>query len=328
MEIFKDKKILITGGTGTFGQAFTEFLLKTDIKKIYIFSRGELKQHEMRQKFNNDKRIAFLIGNVEDKERMYRALNGINYVVHAAAQKHVPSCECNPFEAVKTNILGAQNVIDAAIDRRVEKVIAISTDKAVNPINIYGVTKAAMEKLFVSGNAYSGGTTMFSCVRYGNVMNSRGSVIQLWKKLATEGKALPLTDPMMTRFWLTKIQAVEFVCHAFNLMAGGEIFIPKLPSMKVIDLAQAIDKNSDIESIGIRQGEKLHETLINEDEASQTLELRYHYVIYPNFYWLKNKRPDFGNDSKRLEHGFIYSSNKNDKWLKVNEMKEILKQYD
>jgi UDP-N-acetylglucosamine 4,6-dehydratase len=326
MEHFENKKVLITGGTGTFGQAFTKYLLTTKVKKIYIFSRDEFKQYQMKEKFNNDSRIAYLIGNIENKDRLYRAFNNIDYIVHAAAQKHVPSCEYNPFEAVNTNIIGAQNVIDAAIDRKVKKVVAISTDKAVNPINLYGCTKAVMEKLFITGNAYAGGTnTIFSCVRYGNVMGSRGSIIPLFKKCAEENKKIPITDTRMTRFWITVEQAVDFVSWTFKLMEGGEIFIPELPSMKITDLAEAISPDCKLKIVGIRQGEKIHETLINNEEAENTIKMPHYFIIYPDYYWLENKRPIKENNAEKLQRGFIYSSDNNKIWLKVNEMRELLK---
>jgi UDP-N-acetylglucosamine 4,6-dehydratase len=322
MENFKDKKVLITGGTGSFGNAFVNMLLETQVKKIYIFSRDELKQSEMKKKFNDD-RLQFFVGDIRDKYRLYRAFDGINYIVHAAAQKHVPSCEYNPFEAVKTNILGAQNIIEAAIDKRVEKVIALSTDKAVNPHNLYGMTKGCMEKLFISGNAYSGDRhTKFSIVRYGNVINSRGSVIPLWKKYIANGEKLPLTDLRMTRFWITLEQAVDFVRNMFLTMDGGEIFIPDLPSMKITDLAEAMKQDVKFNVIGIRQGEKLHETLISNEELTQTLSFGGYYIIYPDFDWLQTKKCKYGY---KLPKNFVYSSDKNDKWIKVSEMRELLK---
>jgi UDP-N-acetylglucosamine 4,6-dehydratase len=322
MENFKDKKILITGGTGSFGNAFVNMLLETQVKKIYIFSRDELKQSEMKKKFNDD-RLQFFVGDIKDKDRLYRAFDGINYIVHAAAQKHVPSCEYNPFEAVKTNILGAQNIIEAAIDKRVEKVIALSTDKAVNPYNLYGMTKGCMEKLFVCGNAYSGDRyTKLSVVRYGNVINSRGSVIPLWKRYIANGEKLPLTDIRMTRFWITLEQAVDFVRNMFVTMDGAEIFIPDLPSMKIIDLAEAMNPGAKFNIIGIRQGEKLHEILISNEELTQTLSFGGYFIIYPDFDWLQTKKCKSGYE---LPKNFIYSSDKNDKWIKVSEMRELLK---
>jgi UDP-N-acetylglucosamine 4,6-dehydratase len=318
LEIFKGKNVFITGGTGTFGQAFTNFLLKkSEIKKICIFSRGEAKQHEMKQKFNSQK-IKYIIGDVRDKERLCSVLrmNNIHYIIHAAAQKHVPSCENNITEAINTNIIGTQNIVNSSIDCGIEKVIAISTDKAVNPINVYGVTKAIMEKLIIHGNTYS--NTRFSCVRYGNVMNSRGSVISIWKKSVKEKKDFTLTDKRMTRFWLTISQAVDFVCNSFNLMEGGEIFIPKLPSMNLLDLAKAIDKNYRFKITGIRPGEKLHEILINQYEAMRTIEFKNYYIIYPEVKPMANM----------LDIGFVYSSNNNENVIEVDEMRRILDGYN
>lgn len=321
-ENFKNKKVLITGGTGSFGNAFTKMLLETKVKKIYILSRDEFKQNEMKKKFDNN-RIQFFVGDIRDRDRLYRAFDGINYIVHAAAQKHVPSCEYNPFEAVKTNIIGAQNIIDAAIDRKVEKVIALSTDKAVSPTNLYGMTKGCMEKMFISGNAYSGNRkTKFSIVRYGNVINSRGSVIPLWKKCVKEGEKLPLTDEKMTRFWITLEQAVDFVRAIFDSANGGEIFIPKLPSMRIIDLAKSISNSEPrFNIIGIRQGEKLHEVLINNDEARNTIEFLNRFIILPKFEWLKESNGRLG---KKVSDKFIYSSDKNDDWITPHGMERYI----
>lgn len=323
MEDFKNKKILITGGTGSFGSAFTEMLLKTQVRKIYIFSRDEFKQNEMKKKFDDD-RIQFFVGDIRDRDRLYRAFDGINYIVHAAAQKHVPSCEYNPFEAVKTNVIGAQNIIDAAIDRKVEKVIALSTDKAVSPTNLYGMTKGCMEKIFISGNAYCGNRkTRFSVVRYGNVVNSRGSVIPLWKKCVEEGKKLPLTHEKMTRFWITLTQAIDFVRCIIHLTKGGEIFIPKLPSMKIIDLAESISNNApEFDIIGIRQGEKLHEVLINSDEARDTIEFENYFIIFNKFKWLIGHRES--GIGEKLPDGYIYSSDQNDDWITSHGMERYI----
>jgi len=316
-DFFKDKKVLITGGTGSFGKKFTETLLKIGCKKVYVYSRDELKQWEM-NKFFDDSRIQFLIGDIRDYERIYRAMNGINFVVHAAAQKHVPSCEYNPFEAVKTNILGAENIINASIENKIEKVIALSTDKAVNPLNLYGCTKAVMEKLFVNGNAYTGGrNTFFSCVRYGNVAESRGSVISLWKKCVKEGKKLPLTDKKMTRFILLLNQAVDFVIHSFEIMQGGEIFIPKLPSVRMLDVAKCF--NAEIELIGMRAGEKLHETLISNEESYKFFEYENYYICLPDFDWMKINIPDGG---KHVPENFSYSSDINN-FLDERMIKEL-----
>lgn len=323
MNFITDKKILITGGTGTFGKAFTRKLLDWGAKKVYIYSRDELKQWEMQSEFNNDERIAFLIGDIRDYWRLERAFFDIDFVVHAAAQKHVPSCEYNPFEAVKTNILGAENIINAAINTGVKKVIALSTDKAVSPVNLYGCTKAVMEKLFISGNAYAGGKqTLFSCVRYGNVIGSRGSIIPLFKKLSSENKPITITNVNMTRFWITVEKAINLVLLALQESKGGEVFVPKLPSMKVISLAEAIDQNAEIKLIGIRQGEKLHETLINMEESINTATFVNHFIIYPDFRWLENKKPSEYNIK---QHQFEYNSFDNE-YLTVKEMREMLRE--
>ncbi len=282
---WSEKTILLTGGTGSFGKHFCKVMLeKYHPKTIRIYSRDELKQHEIRQVFG-DKVVRYFIGDVRDAERLKRAMEGCDIVVHAAALKQVPSCEYNPFEAVKTNVHGAKNVIDAAIDVGAKKVIALSTDKAVNPVNLYGATKLCAEKIFIQGNSYSGSRgTRFSCVRYGNVIGSRGSVIPLFNEQKKMGK-VTLTDRRMTRFWITLDQAVGLVVSALQYSQGGEIFIPKIPSMKVIDLAKAIAPECDIEEIGIRPGEKLHESLITEEEGRNTIAYKDMYVILPNYSW-------------------------------------------
>ncbi|WP_144550632.1 UDP-N-acetylglucosamine 4,6-dehydratase (inverting) [Bacillus sp. X1(2014)] len=320
MHELKGKTILITGGTGSFGKNFVSKILKTAVKKVIIFSRDELKQYEMAQEYN-DPRIRFFIGDVRDKERLFRAFNGVDIVIHAAALKHVGVCEYNPFEAIKTNIHGAQNIIEAAIDRGVEKVIALSTDKAANPINLYGATKLASDKLFVAANSYTGGkTTKFAVVRYGNVVGSRGSVVPFFQKMKETGK-LPITDKRMTRFWITLDQGVQFVIDSLNRMNGGEIFVPKIPSMKVTDLAEAIAPDCEIEVIGIRPGEKLHETMITEDDARRTVELGTHYVIQPEFPWWNDK---YINGGKPLPDGFSYVSNTNEQWLSIDELRNLV----
>lgn len=318
------KTILVTGGTGSFGKKFITKVLKQDIKKVIVFSRDELKQYEMAQEFT-DPRIRFFIGDVRDKDRLYRAFDGVDVVIHAAALKHVGACEYNPFEAVKTNINGAQNIIEAAIDRGVEKVIALSTDKAASPINLYGATKLASDKLFVAGNSYVGSkVTKFSVVRYGNVVGSRGSVVPFFKKLKEQGEnQLPITDERMTRFWITLEQGVQFVIDNLQRMNGGEIFIPKIPSMKVVDLAKAIAPNAEIKIVGIRPGEKLHEAMINEDDARQTLEYDTYYVIQPEFPWW---REEYSNGGKPLPEGFTYISHVNERWLTVEELRELVKE--
>lgn len=329
MEYLNNKKILVTGGSGTFGNAFVERILKENIKKVYIFSRDECKQWQMSQKFN-DNRVLFLIGDIRDKDRLYRAFEGIDYVIHAAAQKHVPSCEYNPFEAVNTNIIGTENIINAAIDRGVKKVLAISTDKAVLPINLYGCTKAVMEKLFIHGNNYAGNNdTKFSCVRYGNVIGSRGSVIELWKKQIKESDNITLTDISMTRFWITIEKAVEFVLQSLNIMKGEEIFVPELRTMELKDLALIFTSFDNIEITGVRQGEKLHEVLISREETSRTLKIKdfkeNFFKIYQNS-WELNKDFDNWEDKESLIfYNANYDSSNKDKIITIEEMrKEIL----
>lgn len=317
---FKGKTVLVTGGTGSFGQRFVTTVLQEPVKKIIILSRDELKQYEMARSFN-DPRIRFFIGDVRDKDRLYRAFDGVDIVVHAAALKQVPAAEYNPFEAVKTNIIGAQNVIEAAIDRGVKKVIALSTDKAASPINLYGATKLASDKLFIAANSYVGEKeTRFSVVRYGNVVGSRGSVVPLFLKLKETGR-LPITDERMTRFWITLDQGVQFVLTNLERMKGGELFIPKIPSMKVVDLAEAICPHCEIEYIGIRPGEKLHEVMITEDDARRTIEFDDYYIIQPDFVWWKRENV---NGGKPVPEGFKYSSDTNRQWLSVEELKEII----
>lgn len=323
--MFDDKTILITGGTGSFGRKFTEIMLRDfHPKRLVILSRGELKQHEMRQRFPDTigSPLRYFIGDVRDKERLYRAFKGVDIVVHAAALKQVPACEYNPFEAVQTNIIGAKNIIDAAIDNGVERVIALSTDKAVNPINLYGATKLCAEKLFVQGNSYSGKSgTKFSCVRYGNVVGSRGSVIPVFIEQRKTGK-ITITDPRMTRFWITLDQGVQFVIKCTNLMHGGEVFVPKLPSMKLMDIATALAKDCEIDLIGIRPGEKLHEVLISEDESRHTLELDDMYVIKPTHPWWREE--NWAN-AKSLPDGFSYTSDTNTRWLSIEELQGLVK---
>ena len=310
--------VLITGSTGSFGKKFTEIMLNEyKLKKLIVFSRDELKQHEMRMQFD-DPCMRYFIGDVRDEDRLYRALNGVDIVVHAAALKQVPSCEYNPFEAIKTNIWGAKNVIDAAIDQGVKKVMAISTDKAVNPINLYGATKLCAEKLFVQGNSYSGeGGPRFSCARYGNVVGSRGSVIPVFKKQRECGK-ITVTDERMTRFWVTLEQGARFVIRCIEQMQGGEVFVPRIPSMRIMDLAEAVAPGCDVEFVGIRPGEKLHEVLISRDESRYTLELEDMFVIQP--LW-KSVNWSCGNP---LPDGFKYASDKNDRWLTVKELRQMI----
>lgn len=318
--IINDKTILVTGGTGSFGKKFISRVLQEDVKKVIVFSRDELKQYEMAQEYEDD-RLRFFIGDVRDKERLQRAFDGVDIVIHAAAMKHVGACEYNPFEAVKTNIYGAQNIVEAAIDRGVQKVIALSTDKAAAPINLYGATKLASDKLFIAANSYVGKKdTRFAVVRYGNVVGSRGSVIPLFKRLRDSGR-LPITDERMTRFWITLDQGVQFVLDSLNRMHGGEIFIPKIPSMRITDLANAIAPECEIDVIGIRSGEKLHEVMITEDDARLTLEFDDYYIIQPDFSWWGRKMIEGG---KKVEDGFRYSSETNEEWLSVENLQQLI----
>ncbi len=319
---WRDKSILITGGTGSFGRRFAATVLREHRpRRLVIFSRDELKQHEMRMNGFDDPCVRFFIGDVRDVDRLRRAMHGVHIVVHAAALKQVPACEYNPFEAVLTNVMGARNVIEAAIDCHVEKVLALSTDKAVNPVNLYGATKLCAEKLFVQGNAYSGaGGTQFSCVRYGNVVGSRGSVIPVFLSQRSSGQ-ITITDARMTRFWLTLDQAVQFVLSVLPTMVGGEVFVPKIPSMKIEHLARAVAPDCRVEYIGIRPGEKLHELLISEDEARHTLELDRLFVIQPVHPWWKEKHSYRG---RPLADGYTYTSNNNSEWLGHDELKALL----
>ncbi|MHB8482285.1 MAG: UDP-N-acetylglucosamine 4,6-dehydratase (inverting) [Nitrospiria bacterium] len=316
-----EQTILITGGTGSFGKKFTEFALqRLHPKKIIIFSRDELKQFEMQQQFTHPS-LRYFIGDVRDKERLHRAFHGVDIVVHAAALKQVPAAEYNPFEAIKTNILGAANIIDVAIDQGVKKVIALSTDKAANPINLYGATKLCSDKLFVAGNAYAASeNTRFSVVRYGNVVGSRGSVIPFFKQKKASG-VIPITDKRMTRFWITLDQGVDFVIQSLGRMKGGEIFIPKIPSMNIIDLAKAVAPGCKYEFVGIRPGEKLHEALISEDDGRKTLDFEDHYIIQPDFSWWSEKEVQ---GAKPVPEGFKYTSDTNPQWLKTEDLKKMI----
>jgi len=326
--ILKGKTILVTGGTGSFGRKFTATVLKKyRPKKLIIFSRDEFKQHEMSNLFPLAKYppIRFFLGDIRDKDRLYRAFEGVDYVIHAAALKQVPALEYNPTEAVNTNVLGADNIVDAAIDRGVKKVIALSTDKAVSPINLYGATKLAAEKIFIAANSYSGGKAKFSVVRYGNVVGSRGSVIPFYLGLKKEGiRVFPVTDKRMTRFWITLDQGVSLVLSALELAEGGEVFVPKLPSMKITDLAYAIDQGCAFKTIGIRPGEKLHETLVSEDEARNCKEADGLYVVLPQFVreeglFRKYKKYRF------VKEGFAYRSDTNKERLTVSSLRSMLK---
>jgi UDP-N-acetylglucosamine 4,6-dehydratase (inverting) len=315
-----NKSILITGGTGSFGHAFIPMTLeKYNPKQIVIYSRDEMKQWEMAQKFEGDHRVKFVIGDVRDQAHLSRTLNGIDYVVHAAATKIVPTAEYNPFECVKTNINGATNLIDACIDRGVKGVVALSTDKASNPINLYGATKLASDKLFVAGNAYAGShDTRFSVVRYGNVMGSRGSVIPFFIKLKETGE-LPITDPKMTRFMISLEEGVELVWHAFDDMQGGEIYVKKIPSMTIPDIATAVDEKAVQKTIGIRPGEKIHEQMIGIEDAPHTYEYKDHYKILPAIYnWSSDPKRNKGG--VKVDENFTYSSDTNKKWMSVKDL--------
>ena len=313
--MFSDKTILVTGGTGSFGHAFVPMTLaKWNPKKLIIFSRDEMKQWEMAKKFAGDSRLRFFIGDVRDRERMYRALDGVDYVVHAAATKIVPTAEYNPFECVKTNVMGAMNLIDACIDKGVKRVVALSTDKASSPINLYGATKLASDKLFIAGNSYSGShETRFAVVRYGNVMGSRGSVIPFFLSIRDKG-VLPITDPRMTRFMISLEQGVELVWRAFEDMEGGEIYVKKIPSMRMTDLARVVAPEAKQEIVGIRPGEKLHEQMIGAEDSFTTFEYPGHYKILPsiNNWGIDAKRI---KDGKKVVEGFVYSSDTNDEWM-------------
>ncbi len=323
------KSILITGGTGSFGKKFIKTILEThtEIERIVIYSRDEFKQFMMSNmpefKKHADK-LRFFIGDVRDKERLYRALEGIDFVVHAAALKQVPSCEYNPFEAVKTNIMGAANIIDACIDKKVKRVVALSTDKACAPVNLYGATKLCSDKLFIQGNTYSGPSgTKFSVVRYGNVAGSRGSVIPFFQELVANGaKELPITDMKMTRFWLKLEQAVEMVLEALEHMHGGELFVKKIPSMHMPDLAKAIAPELKITEIGIRPGEKIHECMITKEDARNTIEKEGYYIILPDIQRKEIKQ--FYANEKRVPDDFEYSSGNNDRWLTVEDMRRLI----
>ena len=315
--------ILITGGTGSFGNIFVPMTLaKYDPKRLVIYSRDEMKQWDMALKFEGDPRVMFVIGDVRDKDRLIRALDGIDYVVHAAATKIVPTAEYNPFECVKTNINGAMNLIDVCIDRGIERIVALSTDKASNPINLYGATKLASDKLFIAGNPYAGThDTRFAVVRYGNVMGSRGSVIPFFMSLAHTG-VLPITDTRMTRFMITLEQGVELVWHAFDDMQGGEIYVKKIPSIRILDVAKAIAPKAKHKIIGIRPGEKIHEQMIGLEDAPHTYEFEGHYKILPAIHnWSADKSRI--NGGINVDENFVYTSDKNTKWITLNQTKKI-----
>lgn len=323
------KSILVTGGTGSFGHQFVSYVLEHyEPKKIIIYSRDEYKQFVMQNEYKNHPqadKLRFFIGDVRDKERLYRAFDGVDYVVHAAALKQVPSCEYNPMEAVKTNINGAMNIVDAALDCGVKRVVALSTDKAVNPINLYGGTKLVSDKLFIAANAYAGEKNVnFSIVRYGNVAGSRGSVIPFFRNIvANGGTSLPITDYRMTRFWISLEQGVELVIKALSEAKGGETFISKIPSFKITDLAQAILPGCEMPEVGIREAEKLHEIMVTREDSLLTYEYDKHFIVYPHFDWWDKDKIQTGG--KKVEQGFEYSSGKNTEWLSVDDLKELLK---
>ncbi|WP_405420672.1 UDP-N-acetylglucosamine 4,6-dehydratase (inverting) [Marinobacter flavimaris] len=318
--MFENSSILITGGTGSFGHTFVPMLLERfNPRKVIIFSRDEMKQWEMAKKFAGDHRVRFFIGDVRDKDRLYRALDGVDYVVHAAATKIVPTAEYNPFECIKTNINGAMNLIDACIDKGVKRVVALSTDKASSPINLYGATKLASDKLFVSGNSYAGGhETRFAVVRYGNVMGSRGSVIPFFMSVKDQG-VLPITDERMTRFMISLEEGVELVWHAFEDMEGGEIYVKKIPSMKVTDLARVVAPEAKHEIVGIRPGEKLHEQMIGAEDSYYTYEYPEHFKILPAIHdWSADAARI--KDGKKVPEGFVYSSDNNTEWMSQDDL--------
>ncbi len=325
--MFDGQSVLVTGGTGSFGRKFAEIVLaRYRPRRLIIFSRDELKQHEMSRHLSpkTHPALRYFLGDVRDRRRLYRALDGVDVVVHAAALKQVPSCEYNPLEAIKTNVLGAAHLVDAAIDRGVKRVIALSTDKAANPINLYGATKLCSDKLFISANNYAGEhPTRFAVVRYGNVVASRGSVVELFLKLRDRG-VLPITDPRMTRFWITLEQGVEFVLATFQRMLGGEIFVPKIPSMNLLDLARAVAPECRTETVGIRPGEKLHETMISEDDARHTLEYDDYFAILPDLSVLNFARGADPEGGRPCREGFRYGSDTNTEWLSVEQLRSMI----
>jgi UDP-N-acetylglucosamine 4,6-dehydratase (inverting) len=322
VSIFEGSSILITGGTGSFGKAFLSRVLEAhNPARVAIYSRDELKQYEMKQTYGDDLRIRFFIGDIRDRERLQLALHGVDYVVHAAALKQVDTAEYNPMEYVKTNILGSENVMLASIEAGVKKIVALSTDKASSPVNLYGATKLTADKLFVSGNHYSYARgTKFSVVRYGNVMGSRGSVIPFFRNLAEQGEPLPITDARMTRFRITLPQAVEFVIDSFEAMDGGELYVPRIPSMKVTDLAEAIAPGAELVEVGIRPGEKLHEEMISPEDARRTIRQADRYVVGPTLAEWTYTEPQ----GEQVPDGFSYTSDTNDMWLTVDDIRQML----
>ena len=328
--MLNNKTILITGGTGSFGKCFTKYVLTHyEPKKIIIYSRDEFKQFMMQNEFKEyASKLRFFIGDVRDKDRLYRAFEGVDYVIHAAAMKQVPACEYNPNEAIKTNIHGAQNIIDAALDCGVKKVVALSTDKAVNPVNLYGGTKLVSDKLFIAANAYAGTKDIcFSIVRYGNVAGSRGSVIPFFHKLIQNGATeLPITDYRMTRFWISLEEGVKLVIKALEEAKGGETFISKIPSFKITDLAEAMLPGCKMPEVGIREGEKLHEIMVTVEDSLTTYEYDKHFIVYPQFDWSAHRKSE--PTGKRVADGFSYSSGNNTEWLSVEEIRELIKTVD
>ncbi|MCC9624269.1 UDP-N-acetylglucosamine 4,6-dehydratase (inverting) [Thalassospira sp. MA62] len=328
--VFEDKSILITGGTGSFGQKFVRTLLDQAVpRRVVIFSRDELKQYEMDRAFQSHKKydcLRFFIGDVRDLNRLVMAFRGIDFVIHAAALKHVPIAEYNPFECIRTNVVGAENVVTACLQTDVQKVIALSTDKAASPLNLYGASKLASDKIFVAGNNIAGAQgTQFSVVRYGNVLGSRGSVVPLFRQMIRDGhKSLPITDPRMTRFWITLEQGVSFVASCLNQMQGGEIYIPKIPAMRMVDLAEALAPEVPHKVVGIRPGEKLHEIMITEDDARQTYELADRFVIEPSLVF--GERGESKAEGKPLADGFSYASNNNPDMLDANGLNEMMRE--
>ena len=323
MSVLSGSSILVTGGTGSFGKAFIKELLDMhDPRRVVIFSRDELKQYECRQLFDDDKRLRWFIGDIRDQHRLNRAMHGVDYVVHAAALKQVDTAEYNPWEFVQTNIVGSQNVIEACIDAGVKRVIALSTDKASSPINLYGATKLTADKLFITGNHYAAAyPTRFAVVRYGNVMGSRGSVIPFFRKLGEAGESLPITDLRMTRFFITLPQAVKFVIDSFEMMHGGELYVPRIPSMKITDLAQAIAPGAAMHNMGLRPGEKLHEEMISAEEGRRALRMGDRYVLQPDLAAWGYQPPA---DGEPVAEGFHYTSDTNDQWFTLQEITKIL----
>jgi UDP-N-acetylglucosamine 4,6-dehydratase len=324
MSMLDGASVLITGGTGSLGKALIkEILANHNVRRLVIFSRDELKQFEARNMFNDDPRLRWFIGDVRDRHRLNRAFHGVDYVIHAAALKQVDTAEYNPFEFVETNVRGSQNVIDAAIDQGVKKVVALSTDKASSPVNLYGATKLCADRLFISGNHYAAAyDTRFCVVRYGNVMGSRGSIVPKWKAMAAKGESLGVTDFRMTRFWITIEQAVKFVLDSFEIMQGGELYVPKIPSIRITDLAKAVDENAEVHEIGIRPGEKLHEEMIAADDSRRTISVGDRYIVEPHIDGWGYKRPE---GAEPVKDGWSYQSDGNEHFLTVDELRAMFK---